>query len=107
MTVVTGLRSMMLTNVTRTVSNRRIVTLPRSVEREEDYINVASGENISYKMDFFINQLSVRRDKIFCHECRFCCTLSICTNNLGLSYFMDSSDKPLNGSQNKVIIIYM
>ena len=45
-TGVTELRSMMLTNVTRTVSNRRIVTLLRSVEKEEDYINVVSGENI-------------------------------------------------------------
>ena len=46
MTVVTELRSMMLTNVTRTVSNRRKVTLLRSVEREEDYISAASGETI-------------------------------------------------------------
>ena len=53
MTVVTELRSMMLTNVTRTVSNRRKVTLLRSVEKEEDYINVVSGENILDKMEYF------------------------------------------------------
>ena len=46
MTVVTELRSMMLTNVTRTVRNRGIVTLPRSVEKEEDCINVASGKTM-------------------------------------------------------------
>ena len=46
MTVVTELRSMMLPNVTRTVRYRRIVTLLRSVEKEEDCINVASGKNI-------------------------------------------------------------
>ena len=32
----------------------------------------------------------IRRDKEFCHECRFCCTLSVCTTKDG-SYFMDSS----------------
>ena len=46
MTAVTELRSMMLTNVTRTVRNRREVTLLRSVEKEEDCINAASGETI-------------------------------------------------------------
>ena len=30
------------------------------------------------------------RDKKFCHECRFCCTLSVCTTPDG-SYFKDSS----------------
>ena len=46
MTVATGLRSMMLTNVTRTARNRRTVTLQRSVEKMEDCINVVSGEII-------------------------------------------------------------
>ena len=32
----------------------------------------------------------IRRDKEFCHECRFCCTLSVCTTKDG-SYFKDSS----------------
>ena len=27
-----------------------------------------------------------RRDKEFCHECRFCCTLSICTNKDGTTF---------------------
>ena len=44
MIVVTELRSTMLPNVTRTVRNRRIVTLLRSAEKEEDCINVASGK---------------------------------------------------------------
>ena len=43
MTVVTGLRSMMLTNVTRTVRNRRTVTLLGIAEMVEDCTNVASG----------------------------------------------------------------
>ena len=46
-----------------------------------------------------------RRDKVFCHECRFCCTLSVCTDKQGKSYYRDSLDKPLNGSKNKVFII--
>ena len=33
----------------------------------------------------------IRRDKEFCHECRFCCTLSVCTTKDG-SYFPDSSE---------------
>ena len=32
----------------------------------------------------------IRRDKEFCHEGRFCCTLSVCTTTDG-SYFKDSS----------------
>ena len=44
MTVVTEPRSTMLTNVTRIVRNWRKVTLPRSVEKEEDCINAASGK---------------------------------------------------------------
>ena len=32
----------------------------------------------------------IRRDKEFCHECRFCCTLSVCTTKDG-TYFKDSS----------------
>ena len=43
MTVVTKLRSMMLTNVTRTVRNGRIVTLLKNAEKREDCINVVSG----------------------------------------------------------------
>ena len=27
-----------------------------------------------------------RRDKEFCHECRFCCTLSICTDEYGTTF---------------------
>ena len=27
-----------------------------------------------------------RRDKEFCHECRFCCTLSVCTSKKGTVY---------------------
>ena len=51
MTVVTGLRSMMLTNVTRTVRNRRTVALQRSAEKEEECINAASGEIINTKKE--------------------------------------------------------
>ena len=46
MTVVTELRSMRLTNVTRTVRNRRTVNLLKIVEKEGDYTNVVSGKNI-------------------------------------------------------------
>merc|ERR1712241_1205852 len=45
----------------------------------------------------------IRRDKVFCHECRFCCTLSVCTDKEGKSYYRDSLDKPLNGSKNKAM----
>ena len=38
----------------------------------------------------------IRRDKEFCHECRFCCTLSVCTTGNG-TYFKDS--KELNNAQ--------
>lgn len=31
----------------------------------------------------------IRRDKEACHECRFCCTLSVCTSPIG-NYFRDS-----------------
>ena len=31
------------------------------------------------KTYIFFKQISFRRDKEFCHECRFCCTLSVCT----------------------------
>ena len=61
MTVVTELRSMMLTSVTRTVRNRRIVTLLRSVEKEEDCINVASGKTMIDKdkmEEYFVGFLS-------------------------------------------------
>ena len=40
----------------------------------------------------------IRRDKEFCHECRFCCTLSVCTTPDG-SYFMDSAVLNRNDSQ--------
>ena len=56
------------------------------------------------QMNILIILLSARRDKEFCHECRFCCTLSVCTNKDG-TYFINSPDKPLNGSKNKVFII--
>ena len=29
------------------------------------------------------NKTHCRRDKEFCHECRFCCTLSMCTTKYG------------------------
>ena len=47
-----------------------------------------------------------RRDNAFCHECRFCCTLSICTNKDG-TYFRDSSEKSLQGAENKVFITFV
>ena len=46
MTVVTEPRSMMPTNVTRTVRNGRIVTLLRSVETTVGCINAVSGKTI-------------------------------------------------------------
>ena len=49
---------------------------------------------------WFLRILFYRRDKELCHECRFCCSLSICTNKDG-TYFMDSSNS-INGSANKV-----
>ena len=49
---------------------------------------------------WFLRILFYRRDKELCHECRFCCSLSICTNKDG-TYFMNSSNS-INGSANKV-----
>ena len=37
-----------------------------------------------------------RRDKVFCHECRFCCTLSVCTYKNGTTTF-----KPLKAAASK------
>ena len=34
--------------------------------------------------------LSSRRDKIFCHHCRFCCTVSICSRKEG-DYFKEKN----------------
>ena len=46
------------------------------------------------------NIIYYRRDKIFCHECRFCCSLSICTNKDGLTYFNKSEIKTgMNGTE--------
>ena len=54
MTVVTELRSMMLTNVTRTVRNRRKVTLLRSAKKKVDSINAASGDNFIFDINGII-----------------------------------------------------
>ena len=41
----------------------------------------------------------IRRDKEFCHECRFCCTLSVCTTSKGTRYRMtEKSLKNLRAS---------
>ena len=48
-------------------------------------------------------EICVRRDKVFCHECRFCCTLSVCTSKDG-TYFTDSTEESLQQSENKVLI---
>ena len=39
---------------------------------------------------------------MFCHDCRFCCTLSVCTNQHG-TYYKESSEKNMNGSTNKAL----
>ena len=46
-------------------------------------------------------QLLARRDKEFCHSCRYCCTLSVCTTQHG-TYFSQSTEKNISGSENKV-----
>ena len=38
----------MLTNVTWTARNRREVILPRSAEKEEEFLNVVSGMMLTY-----------------------------------------------------------
>ena len=57
------------------------------------------------QMEKIFCHISARRDNAFCHECRFCCTLSVCTNEDG-TYFRESSDKNLHGSENKVLKTY-
>ena len=39
-----------------------------------------------------------RRDKEFCHDCRYCCTLSICTTKHGSS-FKFSNESLINGKE--------
>jgi hypothetical protein len=39
-----------------------------------------------------------RRDKEFCHECRFCCTLSVCTSPNGTVY---KGSKNITTNKNK------
>ena len=76
--------------------------LPRNVEKEEEFLNVALG-NVSFSQHGQLSTMYIlcsRRDKVFCHDCRFCCTLSLCTNQHG-TYFRESSDKNLTGSKNK------
>ena len=71
MTVVTELRSMMLPNVTRSVRNRKAVTLLISVEKEEDCINVASGKTMIDKdkmEEYFVGFLN----KYLTYEVTFC-----------------------------------
>ena len=63
MTAVTELRSTMLTSVTRTVKNRRMVTLLTPVEKGEDCINVVSGENIEYQDGLYqVRILNIKMD---------------------------------------------
>ena len=94
----------MLSNVRRTARNRRKVSLPRSAEKEVEFLNVASGKCIEFRINYQSRHENIhyRRDKVFCHECRFCCTLSVCTNKDG-TYFRESSDKNLTGSGNKAL----
>merc|ERR1712020_579617 len=45
----------------------------------------------------------IRRDKEFCHECRFCCTLSVCTTK-DWTYFKDSSIREVHfGKKSKFV----
>ena len=44
----------------------------------------------------------IRRDKEFCHECRFCCTLSICTNSTG-NFYKDTEKEKLSDAKNHQI----
>ena len=46
MTLATELGIMMLTNVTRTVRNKRMVTLLRDAEKKVDSINAVSGKTL-------------------------------------------------------------
>ena len=49
---------------------------------------------------------NLRRDKEFCHECRFCCTLSVCTDETGTS-FKDSElelNKSVSGMRGRRMI---
>ena len=43
-----------------------------------------------------------RRDKHFCHECRFCCSLSVCTNSTG-NFFKDTQKEELGAVKNQAI----
>ena len=43
-----------------------------------------------------------RRDAAYCHECRFCCTLSICTTPQG-SYYRDSQTDNISSSKDQKV----
>ena len=75
--------------VIRIVKLQKTVTLLKIVKRRVDSINAALGRyrQESTIVDSGLQMLNFllvfRRDKAFCHECRFCCTLSICTTDGG------------------------
>ena len=50
-----------------------------------------------------LSQCYNRRDKVFCHECRYCCTLSICTYQDGTFYKFthNRTDKFIDKEVNK------
>ena len=39
------------------------------------------------KKDGGLYKCCIRRDKAFCHECRYCCSLSVCTMKDGITYY--------------------
>ena len=86
--------------VMKIVSNRRKVNLHKIVQGMGDSLNVASGTNfLLYLIVALISCIVFRRDKENCHECRYCCTLSICDTNKGPKFRF--SDRALKKVQEK------
>ena len=87
MTPATELMVTMQRSVTKTAKRRKKVYLHSSAGRMEASLNVVSGfiyGGVGFYRRWWFEYF--RRDKEYCHECRYCCTLSVCTTAAGTIY---------------------
>ena len=83
-------------SVKRIVKTLKTVILQWTVRTMVDCSNAALGLNSAVSENH--KEINFRRDKVACHECRFCCTLSICTTETGTFFknYSVFSGKSLN-----------
>ena len=92
MTLAIRQSSMMQKFVRRIAKDWRKVNLHRIVARGMACSSAASGDDeftglaLTTWKEAKVNLKIFRRDKEFCHECRFCCTLSVCTDAMGTTF---------------------